>query len=62
MVVWIGCRSTREVEGGQGGRSTVWTDLVTDPSPAKTGTGTLRVIFFSPVPVPWYPVPVTRHG
>jgi len=23
--------------------------------------GTLRVIFFSPVPVPWYPVPVTRH-
>ena len=59
----VGCHSTRE--GGwrsRGGRSTVQTNLVTDPSPAKTGTGMLRVIFFSPVPVPWYPVPVTRHG
>jgi len=59
----VGCRST--CEGGwrsRGGRSTVRTNLVTDPSPTKTGTGMLRVIFFSPVPVPWYPIPVTHHG
>ena len=42
--------------------STVRTDLVTDPSPAKMGTGTSRVIFFSPVPVPVTPVPAIPHG
>jgi len=68
VVVWLSwsrCRrSMREVVEGQDGcgRSTVRTDLVTDPSPAKTGTGMLQVIFFSPVPIPWYPVPVTHHG
>jgi len=31
--------------------STARTDLVTDLSPAKMGTGTSRVISFSPVPV-----------
>jgi hypothetical protein len=31
---------------------TAWTDLVTDPSPAKTGTGTSQVIFFSTVLIP----------
>ena len=62
VVVLVVARRVEVVEGQGCGRSTVRTDLVTDPSPAKTGTGTLRVIFFSPVPVPWYPVPVTRHG
>jgi len=33
--------------------STAQTDLVTDPSPAKMGTGTSRVISFSPVPIPY---------
>jgi len=61
VVVLVVVRCVEVVEGQGCGRSTVRTDLVTDPSPAKTGTGTLRVIFFSPVPVPWYPVPVTRH-
>src|SRR6266540_265809 len=42
--------------------STVQTDHVTHPSPAKTGTGMSRVIFFSPVPVPVTPVPVIPHG
>src|SRR5258705_335061 len=36
--------------------STVRTEHFTDPSPAKTGTGTSRVTFFSPVPVPVTPV------
>jgi len=66
-VVWLwSSRSTCEVvegQGGcQGGWSTLWTDLVTDPSPAKTGTGTSRVTFFSPVPVPVTPVPAIPHG
>ena len=57
------------VEGKTGGltrhhhhASIVRTDHVTDPSPARTGTGTSRVIFFSPVPVPVTPVPAIPHG
>ena len=59
------CRSMRVwemVEGVENVALTVWTDLVTDPSPAKTGTGMLRVIFSSPVPIPVTPVPAIPHG
>jgi len=61
-VVW-------EVEVENVDVSTARTDLVTDPSPAKTGTGTSRVIFLThPRPVvtrtrdPWrvtIPVSIT---
>ena len=38
------------------------TEHVTYPSPAKMGTGTSRVNFSSPIPIPVTPVPAIPHG
>ena len=50
------------VESGENVDTSRINDLVTDPSPAKTGTGMSRIKIWSPVPVPVTPVPAIPHG